>query len=131
MHCAIRTVPARHGTCRTVSVAPPANALGVFRVDGKILGHAYPQITFRSAFNLERLGENALDTHQEPRIKIRASHRDTDEAKLPCSEGARRRVGVSDSPRPGFTQHPLTVHAASQMFDSVDRAVRFRKLSVL
>ncbi|MDY7565182.1 hypothetical protein QN400_06410 [Pseudomonas sp. RTC3] len=35
------------------------------------------------------------------------------------------------SPRPGFTQHPLTVHAASHMFDSVDRAVRFRKLSAL
>lgn len=33
------------------------------------------------------------------------------------------------TPRPGFTQHPLTIHAASQMVDSVDRAVRFRKLS--
>lgn len=33
------------------------------------------------------------------------------------------------TPRPGFTQHPLTIHAASQMIDSVDRAVRFRKLS--
>jgi len=32
-------------------------------------------------------------------------------------------------PRPGFTQHPLTIHAASQMVNSVDRAVRFRKLS--
>lgn len=32
-------------------------------------------------------------------------------------------------PRPGFIQHPLTIHAASQMVDSVDRAVRFRKLS--
>jgi hypothetical protein len=33
------------------------------------------------------------------------------------------------TPRPGFTQHPLTIHAASQMVNSVDRAVRFRKLS--
>jgi hypothetical protein len=32
------------------------------------------------------------------------------------------------SPRPGFTQHPLTLHAAAQMSDSVDRAQRFRKL---
>jgi tellurite resistance-related uncharacterized protein len=30
------------------------------------------------------------------------------------------------SPRPGFTQHPLTIHAASQMIDLVDRAGQFR-----
>jgi hypothetical protein len=30
------------------------------------------------------------------------------------------------SPRPGFTQHPLTIHAASQMIDLVERAGRFR-----
>ena len=30
------------------------------------------------------------------------------------------------SPRPGFTQHPLTIHAAAQMIDLVDRANHFR-----
>ena len=30
------------------------------------------------------------------------------------------------SPRPGFTQHPLTTHAAAHMVDLVERAVRFR-----
>ena len=30
------------------------------------------------------------------------------------------------SPRPGFTQHPLTIHAASQMVDLVERASQFR-----
>jgi tellurite resistance-related uncharacterized protein len=30
-------------------------------------------------------------------------------------------------PRPGFTQHPLTTHAASQMIDLVERAGHFRQ----
>jgi hypothetical protein len=30
------------------------------------------------------------------------------------------------SPRPGFTLHPLTTHAAAQMTDLVERAARFR-----
>jgi hypothetical protein len=30
------------------------------------------------------------------------------------------------SPRPGFTYHPLTIHAAAQMIDLVDRAGHFR-----
>jgi hypothetical protein len=30
------------------------------------------------------------------------------------------------SPRPGFTQHPLTIHAATQMLNLADRARRFR-----
>jgi len=30
------------------------------------------------------------------------------------------------SPRPGFTQHPLTVHAAAHMVDLVERATHFR-----
>ncbi len=30
------------------------------------------------------------------------------------------------SPRPGFTQHPLTVHAAAHMVDLVERAGHFR-----
>jgi hypothetical protein len=33
------------------------------------------------------------------------------------------------SPRPGFTQHPLTTHAAAYMVDLVERAVRFRNSS--
>jgi len=30
------------------------------------------------------------------------------------------------SPRPGFTHHPLTTHAAAHMVDLVERASRFR-----
>ncbi len=30
------------------------------------------------------------------------------------------------SPRPGFTQHPLTIHAAAHMIDLVERADHFR-----
>ena len=30
------------------------------------------------------------------------------------------------SPRPGFTQHPLTIHAAAHMVDLVERATHFR-----
>lgn len=29
-------------------------------------------------------------------------------------------------PRPGFTQHPLTIHAAAHMIDLVERSSRFR-----
>jgi hypothetical protein len=32
------------------------------------------------------------------------------------------------SPRPGFTQHPLTIHAAAHMVDLVERANHFRNL---
>lgn len=32
------------------------------------------------------------------------------------------------SPRAGFTQHPLTIHAADQMIDMVNRAEHFRKV---
>lgn len=32
------------------------------------------------------------------------------------------------SPRPGFTQHPLTAHAAKQMVQLVDRAGHFRSV---
>jgi hypothetical protein len=31
------------------------------------------------------------------------------------------------SPRPGFTQHPLTIHAAAHMVDLVARASHFRE----
>jgi len=30
------------------------------------------------------------------------------------------------SPRPGFTDHPLTVHAAAHMIDLIERSSRFR-----
>ena len=30
------------------------------------------------------------------------------------------------SPRPGFTRHPLTIHAAGHMTDLIERAARFR-----
>ena len=32
------------------------------------------------------------------------------------------------SPRPGFTQHPLTIHAAAHMVDLVERADHFRDI---
>ena len=31
------------------------------------------------------------------------------------------------SPRPGFTRHPLTIHAAAHMTDVIERASRFRR----
>ena len=37
-----------------------------------------------------------------------------------------RDMGVYIAPRPGFTPHPLTVHAAHRMADLVERAERFR-----
>ena len=37
-----------------------------------------------------------------------------------------REMAAFISPRPGFTHHPLTIHAAAQMIDLVDRAGRFR-----
>jgi len=36
-----------------------------------------------------------------------------------------REMAAYISPRPGFTQHPLTVHAAAQMIHIVERAGRF------
>ena len=35
------------------------------------------------------------------------------------------------SPRPGFTQHPLTIHAAAHMVDLVERANHFRDFEFL
>lgn len=37
-----------------------------------------------------------------------------------------REMATYISPRPGFTQHPLTVHAAAHMIDLVERAGHFR-----
>jgi hypothetical protein len=37
-----------------------------------------------------------------------------------------RRLAAYISPRPGFTQHPLTVHAAAEMAHLVERALHFR-----
>lgn len=37
-----------------------------------------------------------------------------------------REMAAYISPRPGFTQHPLTVHAAAHMIDLVERADHFR-----
>ena len=37
-----------------------------------------------------------------------------------------REMATFISPRPGFTLHPLTIHAATQMIDLVDRAGHFR-----
>ncbi|MCD6034269.1 MAG: hypothetical protein K0R63_10 [Rickettsiales bacterium] len=37
-----------------------------------------------------------------------------------------REMAAYISPRPGFTHHPLTVHAATQMIDLVERAGHFR-----
>jgi hypothetical protein len=37
-----------------------------------------------------------------------------------------REMAAFISPRPGFTHHPLTIHAATHMIDLVDRAAHFR-----
>jgi hypothetical protein len=37
-----------------------------------------------------------------------------------------REMAAYISPRPGFTHHPLTIHAAGQMIDLVERAGHFR-----
>ena len=37
-----------------------------------------------------------------------------------------REMAAYISPRPGFTHHPLTIHAAAQMIDLVNRAGHFR-----
>jgi hypothetical protein len=37
-----------------------------------------------------------------------------------------REIATYISPRPGFTQHPLTIHAAAHMVDLVERAGPFR-----
>lgn len=37
-----------------------------------------------------------------------------------------REMAAFISPRPSFTQHPLTIQAATRMIDLVDRAARFR-----
>jgi hypothetical protein len=40
-----------------------------------------------------------------------------------------RKMAAYISPRPGFTHHPLTIHAAAQMIDLVERAGHFRVLT--
>lgn len=40
--------------------------------------------------------------------------------------GLAREMAVYISPRAGFTHHPLTIHAADQMIDLVERAGHFR-----
>jgi hypothetical protein len=37
-----------------------------------------------------------------------------------------REMAAFIAPRPGFTHHPLTIHAATRMIDLVDRAGHFR-----
>jgi hypothetical protein len=39
-----------------------------------------------------------------------------------------REMAAYISPRPGFTQHPLTTHAAAHMVDLVDRAIHYRSV---
>jgi len=41
-----------------------------------------------------------------------------------------RSMAAHISPRPGFTQHPMTLHAATQMINLVDRASPFRSADV-
>lgn len=40
--------------------------------------------------------------------------------------GLAREMAAYISPRPGFTHHPLTIHAADQMIDLIERAGHFR-----
>jgi len=39
-----------------------------------------------------------------------------------------REMAAYISPRPGFTPHPLTTHAATHMVDLVDRAIHYRSV---
>ena len=43
--------------------------------------------------------------------------------------GLAREMAVYIAPRPGFTDHPLTLHAAAQMIDLVERARHFRSVA--
>lgn len=53
------------------------------------------------------------------------------------AEGSDRQLQVARemagyiSPRPGFTQHPLTIQAADHMADLADRAIHFRTVQEL
>ncbi len=40
--------------------------------------------------------------------------------------GLAREMAAYISPRPGFTHHPLTIQAAAQMIDLIERASHFR-----
>ena len=40
-----------------------------------------------------------------------------------------REMATYISPRPGFTHHPLTIHAADQMIDLVERTDHFRTVT--
>jgi hypothetical protein len=40
-----------------------------------------------------------------------------------------REMAAYISPRPGFTQHPLTIHAATQMIHLAERAGHFRSMT--
>ena len=42
--------------------------------------------------------------------------------------GLAREMAAYISPRPGATHHPLTIHAAAQMIDLVERAGHFRSV---
>jgi len=42
-----------------------------------------------------------------------------------------RKMAAYISPRPGFTHHPLTIHAAAQMIHLVERAGYFRGVTPL
>ena len=41
-----------------------------------------------------------------------------------------RSMAAHISPRPGFTQHPMTLHAATHMINLIDRASPFRSADV-
>lgn len=42
--------------------------------------------------------------------------------------GLVREMAAYISPRPGYAHHPLTIHAAAQMIDLVERAKHFRQV---
>ena len=43
--------------------------------------------------------------------------------------GLAREMAAYIAPRPGFTHHPLTLHASGQMIDLVERARHFRSVA--
>jgi hypothetical protein len=53
------------------------------------------------------------------------------ESQLAATHKSVCQMATFISPRAGFTQHPLTVHAAAQMRSMVDRAEMFQDLKHL
>jgi hypothetical protein len=50
-------------------------------------------------------------------------------AEASSASSVSREMAAYIAPRPGFTHHPLTLHASAQMIDLVERARHFRSVA--